>query len=73
MEKSRNSSTTLPTGDGVLRGSDVDWQEYRVVDGLAKGLVLNEEEMAWLRKVWTEAKLSIAKLPLWGPGGRESR
>ncbi len=21
------------TGDGILRGSDVDWQEYRVVGG----------------------------------------
>ena len=43
------------TGEGVLRGADVDWQEYHVVDGLAQGLILNEEEIAWLRKKWAEA------------------
>jgi hypothetical protein len=43
------------TGEGILRGSDVDWQDYRVVDGLAPGLILNEEEIAWLREVWAEA------------------
>jgi len=42
------------TGEGILRGSDVDWQEYRVVGGLAPELVLNEEEILWLRKVWVE-------------------
>jgi hypothetical protein len=41
--------------EGVLRGSDVDWQEYRVVEGLASGLILNDEEIQWLRKAWTEA------------------
>ena len=43
------------TGEGVLRGSDVDWEPYRVVDGRAQGLILNEEEIAWLRRVWSEA------------------
>ncbi|MHB1038544.1 MAG: hypothetical protein ACYC35_29105 [Pirellulales bacterium] len=43
------------TGEGILRGSDVDWQEYPVVGGLAPGLILNEEEIAWLRKTWAEA------------------
>lgn len=42
-------------GEGVLRGSDVDWQEYRVVDGRAQGLILNEEEILWLRKTWAAA------------------
>ena len=36
------------TGMGILRGSDVDWEEYSVVGGLAQGLILNEEEIAWL-------------------------
>jgi hypothetical protein len=27
-------------GEGVLRGSDVDWEAYRVVDGHAEGLML---------------------------------
>ena len=43
------------TGTGILRGSDVDWEEYSVVGGLAQGLILNEEEIAWLRKTWAEA------------------
>ena len=42
-------------GEGILCGSDVDWQEYRVVGGLAPELVLNEEEILWLRKTWAEA------------------
>ena len=41
--------------EGVLSGSDVDWQEYRVVEGRAPGLILNEEEIQWLRKAWSEA------------------
>ena len=43
------------TGTGILRGSDVDWEEYPVVGGLAQGLILNDEEIAWLRKTWAEA------------------
>ena len=42
-------------GEGVLRGSDVDRQKYRVVAGRAPGLILNDEEIQWLRKVWAEA------------------
>ena len=42
-------------GEGILSGSDVDWQEYRVVGGMAPELVLNEEEILWLREVWAEA------------------
>jgi hypothetical protein len=41
--------------EGVLSGSDVDWQEYRVVGGRAAGLILNEEELQWLRRTWLEA------------------
>jgi len=41
--------------EGVLRGSDVDWQDYRVLDGRVPGLMLNEEEIRWLRKAWAEA------------------
>ena len=42
-------------GEGVLRGSDVDWQEYRVIDGRVSGLILNDEEIRWLREAWTAA------------------
>ncbi len=41
-------------GEGILRGSDLDWQEYRVIGGQAHGLILNDEEIQWLRKIWTE-------------------
>ena len=41
--------------EGMLSGSDVDWQKYRVVEGRALGLILNEEEIQWLRKAWLEA------------------
>ena len=42
-------------GDGVLRGEDVDWQEYRVVEGRVPELVLNDEEIQWLRNAWKSA------------------
>lgn len=42
-------------GEGILRGSDVDWKEYRVVGGRAPGLILNDEEIRWLRNAWAEA------------------
>jgi hypothetical protein len=42
---------------GVLTGSDVAWQRYIVVDGRAQGLILNDEEIRWLRRAWAEATL----------------
>ncbi len=42
-------------GEGVLRGADVDWKDYRVVDGQVPGLILNDEEIRWLRTAWEEA------------------
>ena len=41
--------------EGSLRGSDVGWKEYRVVEGQVTGLILNDEEIQWLRKAWAEA------------------
>jgi hypothetical protein len=41
--------------EGILSGSDADWQKYGVVGGRARGLILNEEEIQWLRKAWLEA------------------
>jgi len=43
------------TGEGILRGEDRDWQECRVVEGRAVGLILNEEEIQWLRASWMDA------------------
>ena len=42
-------------GEGLLRGQDVDWQEYRVLDGQVTGLILNDEEIRWLRIEWQKA------------------
>ena len=33
------------TGKGILKGSDVDWQSYDMVDGRAPELILNNEEI----------------------------
>ena len=41
--------------EGVLRGSDLDWQSCAVIDGQAQGVILNEEEIQWLRQAWAEA------------------
>ena len=41
--------------EGVLHGSDVGWQDYRVIEGRVPGLILNDEEIQWLRRVWAEA------------------
>jgi hypothetical protein len=43
------------TSEGILKGSDVGWQSYRVVNGHAIDLILSDEELVWLRKVWTDA------------------
>ena len=41
--------------EGVLRGSDVDWQDYRVIEGRVAELILNDEEIQWLRSAWAQA------------------
>ena len=46
------------TGEGILKGSDVGWQPYRVVGGHAVGLLLNDEELTWLRRAWAAATLN---------------
>jgi hypothetical protein len=43
------------TRKGVLRGSDVNWQPHPVVDGRVGNLLLNDEELLWLRQAWKEA------------------
>jgi hypothetical protein len=43
------------TGEGQLRGQDVDCEEYRVINGRVPELILNEEEIQWLRAAWREA------------------
>ena len=43
------------TRKALLRGSDVDDQSYSVVDGYVPDLVLNNEEILWLRSAWAKA------------------
>jgi hypothetical protein len=43
------------TNTGTLRGSDIDWKSYPVIDGRAVGLILDEDEISWLRRVWADA------------------
>lgn len=41
----------------LMKGSDIDWHAYPVIEGQALGLVLNEEERIWLQSVWTDAAM----------------
>ena len=41
--------------EGILCGSDVDGQRYAVIGGQARGVILNEEAIQWLRQAWAEA------------------
>lgn len=45
----------LKTGIGVVRGSDVDWEEYPVVEGHADDVIMHQEERDWLLSAWQEA------------------
>lgn len=40
------------TSIGNLKGSDVDWQIYQVIDGKVNGLILNKGELKWLKEAW---------------------
>jgi hypothetical protein len=42
------------TRRGILKGSDVDWEEYEVIDGRVDGLILNKGELLWLQKTWSK-------------------
>lgn len=43
------------TGQGTLKGSDADWESYPVVNGMTPDIVLNDQEIRWLRKAWAES------------------
>jgi hypothetical protein len=43
------------TREGFLLGSDVDWKSYAVRDGQVQELILNKEEIQWLRRAWLAA------------------
>jgi hypothetical protein len=40
---------------GVVRGSDVEWKNYPVVEGRPIDLILNLEEIEWLKSAWDAA------------------
>jgi len=51
-----------PTGEARLWGGDIGWDDVRTVrDGRVEGLILAEEEIAWLQACW--------KAVSFGPGG----
>jgi hypothetical protein len=43
------------TGEGTISGSDVDWRSDSVIEGRAVGLILDSDEIMWLRNAWSEA------------------
>lgn len=43
------------TNVGLVRGSDVDWNTYAVIEGQAHDLVLNQSEKNWLKSTWSDA------------------
>lgn len=54
-----NSNTAL------VKGNDVGWESYPVVEGVAYGLEMNEEEQTWLAGVWKEATDQLAPIGLY--------
>jgi hypothetical protein len=40
---------------GVIKGLDVGWIEYPVLEGRTFGLILDEKEEAWLKIAWSDA------------------
>jgi hypothetical protein len=43
------------TGVGNLKGSDINWQNYKVIKGKVTGLLLNKGELEWLKQAWEQA------------------
>ena len=49
------------TGEGILKGSDVNWKSYKVIEGKVPGLLLNDGEIIWLRETWKKATAKKSK------------
>ncbi len=43
------------SGAALVKGSDVGWQSYAVIEGVAYNLILAPEERQWLLATWEEA------------------
>jgi hypothetical protein len=43
------------TGVGNLKGSDINWKNYKVIKGKVTGLLLNKGELEWLKQAWEQA------------------
>ena len=43
------------TNTGIVKGPDVEWQSYAVIEGEALWLILTEGERAWLKSSWEAA------------------
>ena len=43
------------TGEGILKGSEINWKSYKVIEGKVPGLLLNDGELIWLKETWKKA------------------
>jgi hypothetical protein len=53
------------TNRAFIKGSDVGWDSYPVIEGVAYGLDLIEEEKAWLTQVWEDATKETTSVGLY--------
>lgn len=45
------------TGTSTVRGGDAGWNSvFNVIDGIAEGLVITEDEQLWLRACWSASR-----------------
>lgn len=51
------------TGKALVKGSDIEWEEYEVIEGgQAVNLLLNDEEIQWLRRAWLHATDQLSSI-----------
>lgn len=43
------------SGASLVKGSDVDWQAYEVIEGVAYNLIMADDEKQWLLAAWEQA------------------
>lgn len=48
-----------------VKGSDVDWESYPVIEGAAYGLVMSSEERTWLSDAWEKVCSNVGALGLY--------
>lgn len=43
------------SGASLVKGSDVGWEVYEVVEGVAQNLIMSVKEKQWLLSAWEQA------------------